>query len=188
MKKLLLIIVFLCIAFGTNNYKDLNSLAIITSIGIEKENNEYKVTFQEIVPKISEGKLIRKYNYYTNKSSNIKKAFKIIEDDITKDIYLEHLENVIIKTKDKAIINDLENIIKNELDNFNIILTNSNIKKVMSYRNDYNYVSKVIKDNTTLRTIKKNKLEKKDSRVPIVKIKNGKLLFDKYIKLGDKHG
>lgn len=188
MKKILLIIIFLCIAFGTNNYKDLNSLAIITNIGIEKENNEYKVTFQEIVPKISEGKLTKKYNYYTNKSNNIKEAFKIIEDDITKDIYLEHLENVIIKTKDRKIINNLDNIIKGDLDNFNVILTSSNIKKVMSYRNDYNYVSKVIKDNTTLRTIKKNKLEKRQSKIPIVKINSEKLLFYKYIKLGDDNG
>lgn len=188
MRKILLVIVFLCIAFGTNNYKDLNSLAIITNIGIEKENNEYKVTFQEIVPKMTEGKLTKTYNYYTNKSKNIKKAFKIIEDDITKDIYLEHLENIIIKTKDKDIINDLDNLIKGDLDNFNIILTSSNIKKVMSYRNDYNYVSKAVKDNTTLRTIKKNKLEKRESKIPIVRISDDKLLFYKYIKLGDNNG
>lgn len=187
MKKVLFVVVLLCLIFGTNNYKDLGQLAIITNIGIEKEENDYIVTFQEIIPSLSENKVAKKYNYYINRSSDLVHAFNSLSDDITKDIYLEHLENIIIKTEDKKIIYELDKIMRNDLDNFNIILSDSNLKKVMNYRNNYKYVNTVIKDNTTLRTIKKNQLEKKASKIPIVKLENNRLLFYKYIKLGEHY-
>lgn len=187
MKKVLYLIILLCLIFGTNNYKDLGQLAIITNIGIEKKDNDYIVTFQEIMPSLSNNKVDKKYNYYRNRSSDLVHAFNSLADDITKDIYLEHLENIIIKTEDKKVIKELDKVMRNDLDNFNIILSDSNLKKVMSYRNNYKYVNTVIKDNITLRTIKKNKLEKKSTKIPIVKLENNRLLFYKYIRLGEQY-
>lgn len=187
MKKILYLIILLCLIFGTNNYKDLGQLAIITNIGIEKEENDYIVTFQEVIPSLSNNKVEKKYHYYVNRSNDLVHAFNSLSDDITKDIYLEHLENIMIKTKDKELIQELHKVIRSDLDNFNIILSDNNLKKVMDYRKNYKYVNAVIKDNTTLRTIKKNQLEKKSSKIPIVKLEKNRLLFYKYIKIGDKH-
>lgn len=188
MKKILFVVILLSLIFGTNNYKDLGQLAIITNIGIEKEEKDYIVTFQEVVPSLAENRVIKKYNYYINRSSDLVHAFHSLSDDITKDIYLEHLENIIIKTDDKKVIYELEKVMRNDLDNFNIILSDSSLKKVMKYRGNHKYVNTVIPDNTTLRTIKKNQLEKKQTKIPIVKIENNHLLFYKYIKIGDYHG
>ena len=185
MKKLLIVVILLCLIFGSNNYEELNNLAIITNIGIEKVDNKYKVIFQEILPKIEENKIVKSYTYYTNNSDDLVHAFKSFSDDITKEIYLQHLENIIIKRDDIDVINELSNVIKGDLDNFNIILSESDLKKVMSYRNNYKYVNKVIDNNISYRTIKKNKLESRKTKIPIVRISNNRLVFYKYVKLGD---
>ena len=59
MKKIIYIIIFLCLIFGTNNYQELNSIAIITNVGIEKHKDNYSMTYQEIIP-VRENDTIKK--------------------------------------------------------------------------------------------------------------------------------
>lgn len=188
MKKLLVIVISLFLIFGTNNYKELNSLAIITNIGIEKNNDKIKIIFQEIIPERKENKIEKTYKYYTNDSNNLNNAFSRLGDDITKEIYLEHLENIIIRTDDLDIVYDLEKYLSSNLDNFNIILSESEVDKVIKYSNNYKYVNALVNDNTTFRSIKKAKLEKKKIRVPVVKFIDNRLAFYKYKKIGDHNG
>ena len=136
MKKIIILIIFLLLFLGGNNYQELNSIAIITNIAIEKDKDNYKVTFQEVIP--------------------------------TKDTVFQ-----------------LEKVLKNDLDNFNIILSESNPKKILEYSNNYKYVNSLIKDNITLRSIKKAKLEHKEIKLPIIKIDNNRLVFYKYKMIGD---
>lgn len=185
MKKTIILIIFILLFLESNNYKELNSLAIITNIGIEKTNNKYKVTFQEIIPVKEENKINKTYKYYTNTSNTIENAFNNLSEDITKEIYLEHLENIIIKDNNIKTLYNLDNFFKNDLDNFNIVLTETTPKKVLEYGNNYKYVNSIIKDNMTLKNIKKAKLEHKKIKVPIIKIDNNKLIFYKYKMIGD---
>ena len=185
MKKLVYILVFILLLLGSHNYKDLNNIAIITNISIEKQNNNYKVTLQEIIPKRIDNNIKYDYKYYTNTNKNIKTAFNEIDNDITKDIYLEHLENIVIKDNNLNIIKDLESIINPDLDNFNIILSETNPKEIIKYSKNYKYINKIIKDNTTLRSIKKSSLEHNQIKIPVLKIDNKKLIFYKYKMIGE---
>ena len=186
MKKLVYIIIFIILLLGSNNYKELSSLAIITNIAIEKKEDNYQVTFQEIIPKKEENKVTRSYKYYTNTSSSLKHAFNNLSEDITKEVYLEHLENIIIQDDDRNIIYDLETFLKSDLDNFNIILSDSDPVKVLKYSSNYKYVNSLIDDNITLRSIKKAKLENKSVKIPVIKLSKERLIFYKYEKLGEK--
>lgn len=185
MKKIVIVIIFLLLFLGGNNYQELNSLAIITNIAIEKSDKNYKVTFQEVIPTKEESKIAKDYKYYTNTSNTLESAFYNLSEDITKEIYLEHLENIVIKDDDLKIIYDLDNFLKSDLDNFNIILSETDPKKVLEYSNNYKYVNNLIEDNITLRSIKKAELEHKEIKLPIVKISNDRLIFYKYKMIGD---
>lgn len=186
MKKFLSIIILLSLIFGTNNYKELNSIAIITNIGIEKKQKSYKIIFQEIIPKQENNQIKKKYRYYINESNNLIDAFNKLDEDITKEIYINHLENLIINNNDYDFIKNLDKFFPKELDNFNIIITNNNIKEVLEYNNNYNYINKIIPDNTSLRDIKKCKLENSICKIPVIHYYNNKLQFHKYIEFGDK--
>ena len=62
MKKISYVIIFLIIFIGNKNYIELNNLAIITNISIVKEKENYKVTFQEIIPKREDNKVVKILN------------------------------------------------------------------------------------------------------------------------------
>lgn len=186
MKKLIYIIIFIFLIIGSHNYKELNDIAIITNISISEKNNNYQVTLQEIIPKKEDNKIVKDYKYYTNTSSTLKQIFHKLEEDVTKEIYLEHLENIIINTTNIKIIYNLDDILNSDLDNFNIILTEDNPEKIIKYSNNYKYINSIIKDNITLRSIKKAQLENKKIKIPIIKLENNKLFFYKYKMLGGK--
>lgn len=187
MKKIILIVILLIFLFGTNNYQELNKLAIITNIGIEESNDHYKIIYQEIVPIKEENKIKKSYQYYTNQSNNLQDAFTKLNEDTTKYIYFDHLENIIINSKDNKVIDELIEYFNKDVDNFNIIFTNHNVSKILKYSNNYKYINSLIDDNISFREIKKAKLENKSIKVPVVKLDNHNLSFYKYIKLGDDH-
>lgn len=180
MKKIVYIIILILLLIGSHNYKDLNNIAIITNISIEKNSDTYKVIFQEIIPKKENNTIVKDYKYYTNTKKNLKKAFLGIDEDITKEIYLEHLENIIIKDDNLNIIDELKKVLKSDLDNFNIIFAESDPSKIIKYSNNYKYINNIIDDNVTLRSIKKAKLEKRKIKIPVLKIENDKPYFYKY--------
>lgn len=184
MRKTIYIIIFIFLLIGNNNYKDLNNLAIITNIGIIKNNDKYQIIYQEIIPKISNNKIKNEFKYYTNSSNSLKNAFYNLQEDITKEIYLEHLENIIIKSDDNQIIYNIDNFLKKDLDNFNIILTNNNPKEILKFSNNYKYINSIIPNNTSLRNIKKAKIDKVNIKLPVVNIKNNRLIFYKYKNIG----
>lgn len=185
MKKVIYILLFILLLINSHNYKDLNNIAIITNISIEKDKNNYKVTFQEIIPKRNDTNIKYDYKYYTNINKDLKNAFNEIDTDITKNIYLEHLENIVIKDDELHTIKKIESIINTDLDNFNIILSETNPEEIIKYSNNYKYINKIIKNNTTLRSIKKSYLEHNQIKVPVLKINNKKLVFYKYKKIGE---
>lgn len=187
MKKTILIAILIIFIFGTNSYQELNKLAIITNIGIEEKNGHYKIIYQEIVPIKEENKIKRTYQYYTNKSNNLQDAFTKLNEDTTKYIYFDHLENIVINSKDMKVIDELIHYFDQDIDNFNIIFTYNDVSKILKYSNNYKYINSLIDNNISFREIKKAKLEKKKVKIPIVKLDNNNLSFYKYIKLGDKN-
>ena len=187
MKKIILFTISLLFIFGTNSYEELNHLAIITNIGIEKENDHYQVIYQEIIPEKEENKIKRNYRYYTNQSNTLQNAFLKLNEDTTKYIYFDHLENIIINANDIKVLKELMDDFDKNIDNFNIIYTTDSVKKVLKYSNNYQYVNSLVDDNISFREVKQSILEKEKIKMPIVKFKNDNLIFYGYIKLGDDH-
>ncbi len=185
MKKVIIFIIMMIFIFGTNSYQELNQLAIITNIGIKEEKNNYKIIYQEIIPIKEENKIKKTYKYYENKSNNLQDAFLKLNEDTTKYIYLDHLENIIIHSNTTKVIEELLDYFDKDIDNFNIIFTNDDIKKVLKFSNNYKYMNSLIDDNISFREIKKAKLENKPSKIPVIKLENNNLSFYKYIRLGD---
>ena len=185
MKKIIFIITFICLIFGTNNYQELNNISIITNIGIDKINSTYNIIYQEIIPIKSDNKLQNKYKYYEVSGTTLDECFKKINEIISKNIYYDHLENIIITSNNSNIIKNLNNYFKNDLDNFNIVFAKNNIKKIIKYNNNYKYINSIIKNKIDYRTYKKSKIEHKKIRIPIIEIKDDILIFYKYKELGE---
>ena len=184
MKKIIYILLFLCLIFNTNNYQELNRLAIITNIGIDYSNNNYTLIYQEVIPSKKDGKIINNYKYHISKDKDLEKAFSEMKRIIPKTIYFGHLENVLIKGPNKEYIYNLDKYINKDIDNYKIIITSNSLEKVFKY-GDYKYINTIIKNNISYQDIKKNKLEKKTSKIPVVKFIDKVLLFDKYEELGE---
>ena len=183
-KRLFTTFIIILLFIGNNNYQELSDLAIITNIAITKENNNYEVIFQEILPIKEENKISKKYKKYKEKDKKLEKAFVNISNNSTKEFYLKHLENILINKDNINTINDLEKIFKDDFDNFNIILTDNNPEKILNYSTNYKHINSLIDGNCSFQNVKKSKLENKKIKLPIIKLDNNKLFLYKYIKLG----
>ncbi len=185
MKKLIYIVIFLCLIFGTNNYQELNSISIITNIGITKNKDNYNMIYQEIIPTREDDSIKNKYKYYSTVGNSLEECMKKLDEKITKKIYLEHLENIIINTDDNKLILDFNHIFDNEFDNFNVYITYNKVKDVIKYSNNYKYINNLVDNKITYKKIKINKYENRKSMLPVIGIKNKNLVFIKYKNLGD---
>lgn len=129
MKKyiLLLIIIFLT---GCTSYVELNNLAIINIIGIEKTNDDYNITIS-LIDKIDALKPTMKT--ISIKDSNLNKAFIKLNSLLDKKIYLSHLNVLVINDsiKDKEL---------NEVINFFLNNRESREDFLVTYSNNINDV------------------------------------------------
>lgn len=97
MKKILIIIFtifFTIFTTGCKHYTELNDLAIIKSIGITYSNNEYTL-YAEIIDEVNEDKL-PETKIISEKNKNIKELFNNIKLLVNKEIYLSHIDLLII--------------------------------------------------------------------------------------------
>lgn len=186
MKKMTIIIIFILLLFGTNNYKDLNNISIITNIGIDYKNKNYKLIYQEADPIKEDNKVDNNFKYYTTTCKELNTCFKDIEEIISKEIYLGHLQNIIITKNKKNTVYKLDKYIDKDLDDFYIIYSESSINKVLKYSNNYKYLNTLINKNVTYQSIKKSRLENGSTNIPSVIIRDNVLLFYKYYKVDDK--
>ena len=84
MKKLILIFIILLLT-GCMNYNELNNLAIITTIGIDKDNDNYNVSF--LVSTDTESNIVVKGN-----GKNISLSFDDAIKKLSKNAYFGHLK------------------------------------------------------------------------------------------------
>lgn len=134
MKKLIIIILLLFMCSACYNYREINDLAIVGAIGIEKDNNNFVVTTQvaNIKKTESEGDSSNnaKIIVYKGKGKTIEDALNNITKKTSKSLFYSHMKILILD--DDIIKNDLKNTIdflaRNiETDlNFNIITSTQN--------------------------------------------------------------
>lgn len=114
MKKIILIILILFLITGCSSYIELNDLAIIDIIAIQKNNNNYKLSISYI-EEIDKDSLTPKTKIIEKESSNIFLAFDELKLNINKKIYLSHLNMLIIDNSIKT--KEIDEIINYFLNN-----------------------------------------------------------------------
>lgn len=124
MKKyiLLLIIIFLT---GCSSYVELNNLAIINIIGIEKTNDDYNITIS-LIDKTDNLKPTMKT--ISIKDSNLNTAFIKLNSLLDKKIYLSHLNVLVINDsiKDKELNEVINFFLNNQESREDFLVTYSN--------------------------------------------------------------
>lgn len=99
MKKLLILIPIIFCLTGCYNYRELNDLAIVSGISIDKNNEEYIVTAEIINPKkqqdASSGKE-PEFVIYTGKGTSMQEAFRKIVKESPKKLYGAQMDVLII--------------------------------------------------------------------------------------------
>lgn len=96
-KKIILLVLLLFLVTGCYDYRELNDLAIVDAIGIDYEDDMFIVTAQVLdVKKQGSEQIEEKPNVYTGKAKSIPQAIRKMSLDNPRDLYLAHLELVIL--------------------------------------------------------------------------------------------
>ena len=149
MKKIIFIVILSFILSGCYDYKELNDMSIVSSIGIDFKDNEYQVSL-EITESSKDGSSTEIQTKVVNGSDyNISKAFNEAMNMTDKEVYLEHVELLIIsKSLAEYGINDcLDYIIRDTTINNNyFVVVSDNPKEILSTSEENKSMSQVIID------------------------------------------
>ncbi len=110
-KALLILLIFLeLFVIKIPDYVELNNLAIIEKIAVEKKDDKYKLILKEIIPLKGDQGISYKYEYHEAQAGSIKKAYQKIKKKTKKKLYLNKAKSLITNTKSAEKINDILNI------------------------------------------------------------------------------
>ena len=118
MKKLLVFIPILFFMTGCWNYRELNTLAITTTMAIDKDGDDYEISIliangknNQTSPKEGQSQTV----VYSGKGKTISRALKRISLKISKDTYLGHLGVVVVSENvaKEGMYNILDFLIRN---------------------------------------------------------------------------
>ena len=136
MKKILIVIISIFLLTGCTDYNELSDMAIISTIALDKIDNNYKIIIQVLDTKNSSNEISTpSVVLYEGNGKTIHEAYRNISLESSKKLYLGHLQTVIVK--DKVFKEDTNNFIdfilrNNEIDkNFNLLITKDDIKDIM---------------------------------------------------------
>lgn len=174
MKKIT-IIIFIFLLTGCTSYTELNDLAIIKSIGIEYKDKEY-ILYAEIIDKINQDNL-PETKVINVKNKNIQELFSDIKLLVNKEIYLSHIDLIIIsETLNNNNFEEIINFFLNnkEIRNDFLCIYATDIEKVLK-ESDYDEIEEIVstnkdsKDiiNVTFEEIIKDFLDKKKFKVSL---------------------
>ena len=109
MKKII-VILFILFLTGCYNYKELNSLDIVSSIGIDYEDNMYDVSVQVLNGKQSKDSEDSQIIVYDSKGKTINEALRNMYSKTSKELYRGHITNLVLSqdVAKKGIINIID--------------------------------------------------------------------------------
>lgn len=126
MKKLLIVLIIIIIT-GCSSYIELNDLAIINSIGIQKDDNNYKISIS-LLNEVDKDTLEPSLRLIEINNTNLNLAFEELSLNLNKQIYLSHLNLLVIDDSIKNMeIKEIINYFLNNQDareNFLIVFSN----------------------------------------------------------------
>lgn len=148
MKKILLIIICLFCLTGCNSYIELNDLAIINAIGIEKNNDKWHLLVT-LIEGYDDKSLEPTTTLEEIEGNNLLELIDDLSYKLSKKIYMSHLELLIINESVKQ--QELETIINYFLNNnetredFLVVQTN-NLKTILE-KTKFQEINNLIKNN-----------------------------------------
>jgi len=184
--KFIIIILSLFLITGCVSYSELNELGIIDMIIVDKENEEYKVSINMLVP--TNDNLENKQNYtVTNKSLN--KCLNELYLSTTKKISFSHLELIALTPNiEKKEYDEIINLFLNRVDSRNTFSTViiDNPDKLFEYKSqDINDLININNEQEGIVSIKqfndviKDILEMDITYIPKIKIED-KIIIEGY--------
>ena len=171
MKKYLILIIIFFLT-GCSSYIELNDLAIIDTISIQKEDNNYKLTISYI-EKIEENNLNPQTKIIETKDTNINQLFNDLSLKINKKIYLSHLNLLLIddSIKNKEFKELINYFLNNQDTREDFLIAYSNNINDLMHNNKFLEINDLVKINhqetskviyTTMYDVIKNYYEKKN--------------------------
>lgn len=110
MKKLLILLFCIFLTSGCYDYVELNNLAIISGISIDKKDNEYIVIYEILNTVNKEENPNEEKVYFTKgKGNTISEAFLNVSYEVPKNSYAAHVDTIVIS--EEIAQNDLKDII-----------------------------------------------------------------------------
>lgn len=168
MKKIITLLILTPLLTGCIKYQELNNMAIITTIGIDKKENVYYVTLKETIPRKEENKVSSDYKYYQGNGKSIEEALENASDNSSKDIYLKQVQNIMVT--DPKYLENIPAFLKNSIVLFRV----KKLDKVLKTNSNYKYLNNLAKDKTTtLKDIRK----KHKKKIPSIKVYKNELLI-----------
>lgn len=150
------ILFFLCFFLVGCDFKEIRNLSIVSTMGIDFEDGKYKINVITISKEEGESKL------YEGEGNSFFKAIQAVNDKLTEELYLGHMQNVIVsETVSKNGLKDVLNyFIKEDViqNNFYLFLIQDSLSKdVLTYlmENSGYTLSNIFKGNNML-SLKKN--------------------------------
>ncbi len=148
-KKIFLVVCLLFLLSGCFDYKELNDMSIVSSIGVDYIDNEYVVSF-EITNSSKDGSSTEiDTNVVTSNDKNLSKAFNKVMNMCEKSVYLEHVELLIIgeDLAYKGISEVLDYIIRDTTINNNyFVVVGKNPSKLLESNDENKSMSEIIVD------------------------------------------
>lgn len=184
MKKIIIILIIFLLC-GCSDYSELNKLAIVSSLSIDKKNNNYLVTIEVLNTKKNAKNLT-----YSGTGKTINLAINNIQNISPKKIYPGHLSRIIVSKEvmDDNFINTLDMFfrINNIKDEFNLFLCKDSkayeVLKKLPFNDgliENSYYETSSTTNTTLDSFYSKYLKKGiDPVISVVKLDNDKVKID----------
>lgn len=149
MKKIIILVGIILLLSGCYDYKELNDMSIISAIGIDYVDNEYQVSF-EVTESSKDGSSTEiQTKLVTGSHSNISDAFNEAMNKTDKEVYLEHVELLVVsKSLAEYGLNDcLDYIIRDtKINNNYFVVVSDNPKEILTSHEENKSMSQIMVD------------------------------------------
>ncbi len=96
MKKIIMLIIVMFFITGCYDFEELNNMNIVTGIGLDVEDGEYKISLEVTKNKSSDKGSEKVKTVFTAKDKNLAKAIAKARDNSDKKTYFKHVDAVLI--------------------------------------------------------------------------------------------
>ena len=149
MKKIIILVGIILLLSGCYDYKELNDMSIVSAIGIDYVDNKYQVSF-EVTESSKDGSSTEiQTKLVTGSHSNISDAFNEAMNKTDKEVYLEHVELLVVsKSLAEYGLNDcLDYIIRDtKINNNYFVVVSDNPKEILTSHEENKSMSQIMVD------------------------------------------